>query len=287
MKLHFYPPNKFNNVTYNYYKCLQCNSLSIFPFPDKASLKLMYNEDFHPYIDNFNKTEIATINNYRKNTSQRIQLDFIKELKQKTSGKKMLDFGCGGGIYMAVAETLGFETTGIEFDSDFTSYIRQKTKMNIFSFSEFEQQFTNQTFDIIHFGHNLEHLENPYAIFEQLKKYTHANTLYVVDGPIENNNCLSRKIIDFVSILQKRKFNTNPPYHLSFTNYESQYLFFKKLNMKTLKYVAKEQYWPLPEKMEWEKPASIIKHLIARLSVFFSNIFKKQGNVFHYVGQLK
>lgn len=285
MKLHFYPPNKFNNVTYNYYKCSECDSLSIYPFPDKASLKLMYNEDFHPYIDNFDTKEIGKIENYKKHTSQRYQLDFLKDINTFTTGKKLLDFGCGGGIYMVAAQNLGYDPTGIEFDSEFTNQIRKKTTMKIFSLDEFEQQFNTHLFDIIHFGHNLEHLENPYEIFETLKKYTHKDTIYIIDGPLENNLCLSRKVIDLISKIKKRSSNTIPPYHLSFTNYDSQLLFFDKLHLTQLKYIAKEQYWPLPDKFDWKRPSSAIKHLLARISIFLSGLSTKQGNIFHFVGK--
>jgi SAM-dependent methyltransferase len=286
MHLHFYPPNIFHGITYSYYRCGACGSLTISPKPEKEALNQMYNQDFHPYLKDFDLSKVTDPSNHKKLTIQRLQFDFLKELLVKGQNKSLLDFGCGGGIFIAYARSLGFDAVGIEYDEEFTSHVREVTKLPVYSMEEGDLLFQGKTFDIIHFGHVLEHLDDPYTVFEQLKKYAHADTLFVVDGPAEVNRCLSRFTIDFFSRIRKRSHNDNPPYHISFTNYDSQLLFFKNMDLETVKYKMVEQYWPLPDSFQWKSLSSVLMHCLALLSIFISSFIPKYGNVFHYVGRM-
>lgn len=283
MNLHFYPPNKFNGKEFHYYKCEKCLSLAIFPIPSKEDFDVIYGTNDHFYL--LAKEKFNFDFKYKKYTYQYYQLKFLKEASPFLKGKKLLDYGCGNGYYIAFAQRFGIESVGIEFDKKFAELLRGKTSLNIFSWEEFAQKYSGEKFDIIHLGHILEHLPNPKELLKELKKFSHNNTMFIIDGPLENNACLSRFFISIFSKLKKRKFNEYPPQHLSFTNYDSQLLFFKSIGFKTIRYTAAEQYWPLPEKVNTLSDG--LKYLLAYCSIHFSMLFKKHGNIFHFIGKFE
>lgn len=283
---HHYPANKFNNKDFFYYKCRKCLSISISPLPSQADLDLIYGINDHSYLLSLGENEMLTFDfSYKKYTYQNYQLLFLQEAKTFIKGKKILDYGCGNGYYMAYAKKIGLSPVGIEYNKKFSEFIRKKTGLAIFSKDEFEVQFKNEKFDVIHLGHVLEHLPDPKQPFIWLKKNSHPETIFIIDGPLEENFCLSRIAINTFSRLKKKSFNTYSPQHLSFTNYDAQLLFLQNLGMKTLKYTVAEQYWPLPENLS--SFSDLPKYLLAVCSIQFSKLFKKYGNLFHYVGKFE
>ena len=202
-------------------------------------------------------------------------------------GKNLLDFATGSGFYLAFAQKLGLEGVGIEYSPEFAALLKTRSDLNIISNKEFEQKYAEQKFDIIHFGHILEHVEKPSELIQQLIPYAHAETVFIVDGPLENNFCLSRFYIKIGSLLKRKKFNTYPPQHLSFTNHKSQLLVFENAGLEKISYKIAEQDFPLPDKPEWKSPVRLISFIISRISIQLSKLHPKAGNVFHYVGKLK
>lgn len=288
MKLHFYPPNRFNKKVFYYYKCNSCSSLSIFPLPTPEDFGLIYGTNDHFYLLNSPEDQLLEFNfNYKEFTNEKYQLDFLEKAIPIFKGRKILDYACGNGYYMAYAKKIGLQPIGIEYSKVFSRLLRKKTKLEIYSFDEFEAKYNNEKFDIIHFGHILEHLVTPFKCLNDMKKYAHKDTLYIIDGPLENNICLSRLILNIGSKLKRKKYNEYQPQHLSFTTYDAQLLFFKKLEMKIIKYKVVEQYWPLPQTIEWTSFSSIIKFSIARCSIMISKCFKKHGNIFHCIGMIE
>jgi SAM-dependent methyltransferase len=281
---HPYPPNKFNGKIFSYYECRNCSSISIFPLPSPADMDLIYGINDHSYLLSLGENEMLSFSlSFKKYNYQNYQLRFLSEAKPFINGKRILDYGCGSGYYMAFAKTLGFSPVGIEYNKAFAGIIKKKTGLPVFSNEEFEIEFQNKKFDVIHLGHVLEHLGDPKSILNWLKQFSHSETIFIIDGPLEDNFCLSRIVINTISRLKNRPFNTYSPQHLSFTNYDSQLSFFENTGMKKLKYTVTEQYWPLPEKIS--TLADLPKYLLAVSSIQFSKLFKRHGNIFNYIGK--
>jgi SAM-dependent methyltransferase len=283
-----YLPNKFNNKIFEYFKCLACESIFIHPLPTEEDLTLMYSgTNDHTYLEDVDYFEHN--NKFDKYHYRWHQLRDFNQNKGLLKGKKFLDAGCGNGFYLKNAVEQGFKGTGIEFDKKFTEILRQKTKLNVYTIDEVEQ--TGEKFDVIHIGHMLEHLTDPVAYMNRIFGLGHEKTYYIIDGPVESNCCLSRIVVDFFAKRnyknKTKKYNQYDPQHLTFTNYNSQLLFFKNLGLKTVKYEINEQPWPLNNKIKSMHPKSILTGIVSKLSIAVSNAFKKQGNVFHYIGQPK
>lgn len=283
----YYRPNKFNNKEFHYFLCTKCHSVSIDPIPSLEEFELMYGENDHSYLGDF-ESEKALLHDFTWNNynHQKYQVDEFDDSLKLAKGHNLLDFACGNGFYLAYALSKGFEPIGIEFNHEFAQTISSKTNLRVLSFEEFEENYSDKTFDIIHFGHILEHLADPYEILSKIKKYAHDDTIIIVDGPLENNNCLSQKMIRLGSKIIRKKYNFHAPQHLTFTTANSQQLFFKRAGLQQLKFKVMEQDFPLRLRGT-NSISGKLKAIIAFTSIQFSKLFPKMGNVFHYVGKFE
>ncbi len=282
----YFRPNLYNAKTFNYNKCTTCGSVSISPFPDKDDLDKIYGIEDHDYLKDLKPGE-KLIHNFLfpKYNYQRYQVELFDISSKFSKGKKLLDFATGSGFYLAHAQKCDFKTVGVEYNKEFAHMMKEKTGLEIISFEELEANYFNETFDIIHFGHILEHLTDPVSLLKQMKKYAHAETIIIVDGPLEINRCLSRWFIQIGSAFKRHKYNTYAPQHLSFTTYTSQLILFEKAGLKKEYYKVLEQDWPLSVKMRLKSPASIVISIISVISINISKLFPRFGNVFHYAGR--
>lgn len=285
-EIFFYPPTTFNQKIFNYYECKQCNCAYIHPFPGKSDLDLIYGEEDHAYLKKTGENEMH-IHNFEipLYNHQRYQIDFFSKYNYSLTAKNLLDIGCGSGFYMSYARQSGLEVTGIEYNEEFTALLRKKTGLSVFSFDEFEKNNNGKKFDLIHFGHILEHLSAPHEMLEWVKKYTHENSIIIIDGPLEKNTCLSNFVISTGSKIRKNKMNFYAPQHISFTDYDSQLRFFEKCGLKKINYFVAEQMFPLPAKPDYRSARNFLLFLTGRFSVTISKFNSRWGNIFHYAGR--
>lgn len=282
---HFYPPNRFREKTFRYYRCLDCGTLSICPVPEQAELDLMYGVQDHPELPGLASSEKYEFDlDFPRFSQESFQLRFLEQDLPLLSGRRLLDFACGNGFYLAYARKLGLDAVGVEYDPQLAGLLRDKTDLDVLTFGEFQQRHSDSRFDVVHLGHVLEHLPNPAETLERLKPHAHARTVFVVDGPLEYNGCLARWAINLGSRLKAKSHNDQAPQHLTLSTYASQLRFFQRLGFQTLRYEVAEQYWPLPDRPEWRSASLLARHFLARLSIALSSAFPRLGNLFHYAG---
>lgn len=86
---------------------------------------------------------------------------------------RLLDVGCGNGVFLKEAQRTGFEVYGIDFDKKSVETAKSQFGLaNTFAMSldEFIAWCPNQQFDIITIFEVLEHQDNPKDFIEKLRK---------------------------------------------------------------------------------------------------------------------
>lgn len=105
----------------------------------------------------------------------------------------LLDIGCGTGWTTAIWAANGFDVTGLEPSAVRRQVAREKYGLRVLP-NYLEELDSSQTFDVIVLRHVLEHLEDPLAMAEKIRRLLSDNGLFVLIVP--NINCLGRYLFD-------------------------------------------------------------------------------------------
>jgi 2-polyprenyl-3-methyl-5-hydroxy-6-metoxy-1,4-benzoquinol methylase len=117
--------------------------------------------------------------NFPRRHYQRYQLEFLKQAAKLAPGGRLLEYGCGDGFYLEFSRSLGFTPVGIEYNADLVELLRSKSDLEIYVYEEFAAKYAGQRFDVVHFGHILEHLPDPRKAIHDVLKHTHADTVFL------------------------------------------------------------------------------------------------------------
>ena len=283
----YLPDTFFNNKLFQYLKCKKCKLLFIYPFPQADDFIVMYPPSYQNGI-NFDiindplSIESKKISSYGRNF----------ELIQKFStGKKLLDYGCGAANFLLNALHNGFECDGVEYNPEHVAVMKNEIpNSNFYTISDFLQNNTIK-YDVIRLSNVLEHLTNPSEIIDQLKSKLNADGILLIEGPVETNPTFALRIRQLYfktsKLLRKNRKVNHPPTHIIFANANNQRAFFKKMNLTELNFELWETAWPFPQqKSEITGIGSAIKFLIAKISIALKPLNKNWGNTFIYIGKL-
>jgi 2-polyprenyl-3-methyl-5-hydroxy-6-metoxy-1,4-benzoquinol methylase len=81
-------------------------------------------------------------------------------VKRASSGKNLLDIGCGTGYYPGYMKKKGYQVTGVEIDPKARAFARSEFGIPVHSPDEFLNHKVEGKFDVITLWHVLEHLDN-------------------------------------------------------------------------------------------------------------------------------
>jgi 2-polyprenyl-3-methyl-5-hydroxy-6-metoxy-1,4-benzoquinol methylase len=102
--------------------------------------------------------------------------------------KKMIDIGCGVGVFLYWFENLisGWMKYGVEPTSEFSKIASKKTDAKIFN-SEFQPGIVDFKFDLICFVQVIEHIHNPVHFMKSLKNELSPNGFLFLETPSDKN----------------------------------------------------------------------------------------------------
>jgi len=188
----------FNKQEYKLFHCLRCDiqfwhPLKIVPefYENEGDIAYKF---FHEGIENLRG-------------SHKI---FIDRFRRKPKGK-LLDIGCGHGVFLKEAQKIGFEVYGIDFDSKSIKVVKEKFGLKN-TFTKSLKDFYlyakehNLKFDVITFFEVLEHQDNPTEFIFYVKEILNSNGY--IAGSLPNRN-------GTFAYFYRGKFDTNdlPPHH--------------------------------------------------------------------------
>lgn len=100
---------------------------------------------------------------------------------------KILDIGCGSGDILKQLHSFGFKNLlGIEPNIEEDISIK-KNKLIIKTMLEDYVEKYKEKFDLIMLNHSFEHMPNPIAILQSIKKISHQNTTILLRIPLSNS----------------------------------------------------------------------------------------------------
>jgi 2-polyprenyl-3-methyl-5-hydroxy-6-metoxy-1,4-benzoquinol methylase len=103
--------------------------------------------------------------------------------------KKILEIGCGEGMFLQHALRRGHDCVGLDFNERAVEHARQSLKherVYAMTLEEFAERFPEERFDVICFFHVLEHVERPLSFLEQTRARLRAGGMLCIAVPNEN-----------------------------------------------------------------------------------------------------
>lgn len=180
-----------SNITYklknaSIYVCEKCKfHYSSYLDPNSSTDAFIENTPVQDSIKIYLKTQLQH-NKIRFEN----HVNIVKQLLIEKQNAKILDVGCGGGLFLSLLNRDKFECYGIEPELNRLKFARQETNLkNIFSFpieSSYWKEHHSNSFDIITIWDVIEHVNDPKSILFSAKQLLKPGGYIIIDTPCRN-----------------------------------------------------------------------------------------------------
>lgn len=162
---------------YSFVRCRRCNLILQNPQPVFESLDNRYDEEYFRY------------------EQQNDQLFFDLMLKglndigfkpeETIEGRKgsFLDIGCATGVLVKYMKDSGWDSSGVELCGPAAEYGSRTRGIDIFSGTVEQAGYGNDSFDVVHCSHLIEHLNDPSAYMDEIYRILKPGGLFLCTTP--------------------------------------------------------------------------------------------------------
>ena len=157
-------------------KCNNCGLVFVNPHPERNSLRRHYNKSYYSEWINQQKNRRIKMWNSRLEKIMRI----------KPNGK-LLDVGCGEGLFLGLAQAKGWEISGTEISLYASQFASKILGEEIYCGQLHEAAFADDSFDVVTMWHVLEHVEDPKGYLTEVYRVIRPGGLLVIAVPNINN----------------------------------------------------------------------------------------------------
>jgi 2-polyprenyl-3-methyl-5-hydroxy-6-metoxy-1,4-benzoquinol methylase len=186
---------KYVKDGYNIVQCNVCDLVYVNPRLTREAITKLYDEDY--FTGKGFDESVQYKNEFEENTENTTLMDWdaasIKEMLRKENPNKenfkLLDIGCGMGLFLHKAQKEGFDVEGIELSEYAAEFARSKS-LNVKNGTIDSTDLGLEKYDAIVIKEVIEHLPDPMSslekIFNSLKK---GGLLFITTG---NYDCPER-----------------------------------------------------------------------------------------------
>lgn len=159
--------------------CRGCGSITNDPIPDEAELAAFYRSEYRVEYKGAAEPRMRQIwRNFSRVRSH------MRENRQFYAGRKScLDLGSGSGEFMFLAREIGIDCIGIEPNTAYANYCREKLGLNVLVQAIEDTSFPAGKFDLIRLSHVLEHMRDPVRSLATLRNWLADDGLLYIEVP--------------------------------------------------------------------------------------------------------
>jgi 2-polyprenyl-3-methyl-5-hydroxy-6-metoxy-1,4-benzoquinol methylase len=182
---------KYSSTNFPLFRCTNCTLIFQNPVASSKPNKQQYKSSnyFTFWGDKQNRADIHLI----KKSTAKILLNELCKVKEFHAKNKLLDVGIATGALLEEAKSFGFQTYGIEPNSEFAKIAKQNSGARIYvSFFE-NTALLKDFFSAVVFFDSLEHMQKLKEIIRKTFSILKKNGIMAVSTP--DTNSLSFKIL--------------------------------------------------------------------------------------------
>jgi 2-polyprenyl-3-methyl-5-hydroxy-6-metoxy-1,4-benzoquinol methylase len=164
----------------SYVQCVRCGLVSLRPLPDSNWLRSLYLGESATVDTDTDHTgeEAVYIDRFSR------ELDRIEQIRPCGS---ILDIGCSWGLFLSVCRSRGWSARGVELSLLESDYARKRFGLDIFTGSLEEARYPDGSFDVVTLWHVLEHMTDPIAALQEVRRVLKPGGLLVVAVPTKRS----------------------------------------------------------------------------------------------------
>jgi 2-polyprenyl-3-methyl-5-hydroxy-6-metoxy-1,4-benzoquinol methylase len=165
-------PGEFSIV-----RCNKCGLIFINPRPDYEELKRYYPEGYHSVV-----CENELTQEQRKNLNL-IYNKRYKFLKKFKSAGRLLDVGCGDGLFLNFIKNKGWEVCGVEPSKLASDFAKNKLNLKIYNSDLINAHLEESDFDVITMWEVLEHIPNLNENLKEVCRLLKEDGIFIASVP--------------------------------------------------------------------------------------------------------
>ena len=100
---------------------------------------------------------------------------------------KLLDVGCGEGLFLELASKDGWKIAGTEISPFAVTYVKKRLGPNMLQGELIDIRFPDNKFDAITMWHVLEHTTNPLVMLKEIRRILKDDGVFILAIPNLNN----------------------------------------------------------------------------------------------------
>jgi len=166
-----------NKNSYNLSECGKCKIGMLHPFPSEEELAKLY-----------------SCGNYRTDTGKRFgfAIEFLiylgrlrkrRRINKFIKAGKILDIGCGRGLFLDVMRRGGWDTLGTEFNEETASYAIKTYGLKVLPGDIAQHKLLTENIDVININQVLEHLKNPNKVIQESYRLLKKGGMLIISVP--------------------------------------------------------------------------------------------------------
>lgn len=165
----------WSDSDYRLIACDHCRLVSLDPLPEEEDDHDLYDENYYTHY------YLAFADRRRRYFRRR-----VSALVKRGAGARLLDVGCGVGLFLAEAMARGFAVEGVEPAPYAVAYAQKILGLPIAQGTLLDVDFQTQKFDVVTFWDVLGHIRNPHETVEKAAQVIEDSGMLVIKVPIRS-----------------------------------------------------------------------------------------------------
>lgn len=235
---------KFSLTEFDVLQCKNCSLVFLSQIPTDEVLKDRYSKDYYQERKEYYYENIVS-NPQGGEKNENIDV-FSRGLQRLNSLKKLkgriLDVGCGLGIFLHMADIEGWNTCGVDISPYAVQYAREKFGLEVYNSGGLKEAvFPPNSFDVVTLWDSLEHLPDPVGQLKEVRRILKDDGLIMLNVP--NEASLFRVMAKFFYVISGGTFTypVKKLYHIYHIHYFDSYTLKNLLIMSGFEIVSLEE----------------------------------------------
>jgi 2-polyprenyl-3-methyl-5-hydroxy-6-metoxy-1,4-benzoquinol methylase len=166
-----------NGNFYNIHECDHCQISMLDPFPSDAELAKLYSSG------NYRAAKGKRFGYIIETLIHLVRIKKRRRIQRFAKAGKILDIGCGRGLFLDLMSRDGWDTIGTEFNEETASHAIKAYGLKVFPGDIIQHKLKSGSIDAININQVLEHLKNPHEVIMESKRLLRSGGIIIVSVP--------------------------------------------------------------------------------------------------------